>query len=290
MTVDETSEADVEQFADALLAAVEEDAVAIHDEASVPDAIVTALSALRGLGVDFVRRYHRLEIAATTRSLDQQVLFVANHGFGGIFDLNVFAIFAALDDLQLSRPVTVLTHQLAWTLKVGWLIEPLGARPAGRESAAEAFAAGHHVLVLPGGDVDGFKSFGDRNRILFDGRRGFARLAQEAGVPIVPIVTAGAGESLLVLSDGARLARALRLDTTLRMKRLPVSVSLPWGLNVGGVGLLPYLPLPTKLHTEVLDPMIQHDDESAGEFGNRVETAMQDSLTAMTAGRRFLFG
>jgi hypothetical protein len=276
MTVDETSEADVEQFADALLAAVEEDAVAIHDEASVPDAIVTALSALRGLGVDFVRRYHRLEIAATTRSLDQQVLFVANHGFGGIFDLNVFAIFAALDDLQLSRPVTVLTHQLAWTLKVGWLIEPLGA--------------GHHVLVLPGGDVDGFKSFGDRNRILFDGRRGFARLAQEAGVPIVPIVTAGAGESLLVLSDGARLARALRLDTTLRMKRLPVSVSLPWGLNVGGVGLLPYLPLPTKLHTEVLDPMIQHDDESAGEFGNRVETAMQDSLTAMTAGRRFLFG
>jgi 1-acyl-sn-glycerol-3-phosphate acyltransferase len=63
----------------------------------------------------------------------------------------------------------------------------------------------------------------------------------EAGVPIVPIVTAGAGESLMVLSDGQRLARALRLDKTLRLKALPVTVSLPWGLNVGGVGLLPYV-------------------------------------------------
>jgi hypothetical protein len=38
-------------------------------------------------------------------------------------------------------------------------------------------------------------------------------LAVEAGVPFVPVVTAGAGQSLLVLSDGRRLARALRLDT-----------------------------------------------------------------------------
>jgi hypothetical protein len=44
---------------------------------------------------------------------------VANHGFGGIFDLNVFATGAAMEQMQLDRPVTILTHQLAWTMGMG---------------------------------------------------------------------------------------------------------------------------------------------------------------------------
>ena len=48
------------------------------------------------------------------------------------------------------------------------------------------------------------------------------------------------------------LYRALRLDELLRVKALPTSLSLPWGLNTGAVGMLPYLPLPSKLHTRVL--------------------------------------
>lgn len=44
------------------------------------------------------------------------MLFVANHGFGGIFDLNVFAVGATFEQLKLDRDVTILTHQVAWTL------------------------------------------------------------------------------------------------------------------------------------------------------------------------------
>lgn len=89
------------------------------------------------------------------------------------------------------------------------------------------------MLVLPGGDVEAAKPFAERDRIVFTGRRGFARLVTDAGVPIV---TAGAGESLLVLSSGQRLARALQLDKTLRVKALPISVSLPFGLSIRGSG------------------------------------------------------
>ena len=110
-------------------------------------------------------------------------------------------------------PVTVLTHQLAWTLRVGRLVEPLGARPASRGSAVEAFEAGHHVLVFPGGDKDAAKTFEDRNRVIFDGRSGFAKLAIDQDVPIVPVVTAGAGESLWVLSSGERLAQVPCVST-----------------------------------------------------------------------------
>jgi len=282
---------DVENLADALLAAIEEGAEAGSDEEqSSPDLVGGAVFAFRRLAIEFVRRYNRLEVTAAPEALTGPVLFVANHGFGGIFDLNVFAVGATFQELELDRDVTILTHQLAWTLGVGRFIEPLGARPASPDSARDAFERGDHVAVFPGGDIDAAKAWEDRNRVKFNGRNGFARLAVEAGVPIVPIVTAGAGESLFVISSGERLARAIRLDKLLRVKAAPVSVSLPWGLSIGAVGMLPYMPLPTKLTTRVLPAMTPFDGEDPADYATRVETAMQEAMTDMTAKRIPLIG
>ncbi|MFI2838624.1 Acyltransferase [Mycolicibacterium neoaurum] len=284
-TSDEPDRTDSENLADALLDAIEGSV-----SETAPELLRTTMAAFRKLGIEFVRKYNRLEIDTTEHSFDDPVLFVANHGFGGIFDLNVFATSAALEQLNLDRDVTILTHQLAWTLGVGRFIEPIGARPASVESAQDAFARGEHVAVYPGGDIDAAKAWEDRNRIKFGGRAGFARLAIDNGVPIVPIVTAGAGESLFVISSGERLARATRLDKLLRLKSAPISVSLPWGLNIGVVGLLPYLPLPTKLHTRVLPVMPAESGEEPAEYAARVESAMQSALTEMTEGRTPLLG
>jgi 1-acyl-sn-glycerol-3-phosphate acyltransferase len=280
----------LESLADGILSALDGVAESLGGEPVVDDAIARAMAAVAAVGGEFVRRYHRLDIEASIDVPEKPVLFVANHGFGGVVDLNVFAVRAALDEMHLDRPLTILTHQLAWTLGVGRLFEPLGARPASRDSAVEAFEAGHHVLVFPGGDKDAAKTFDERNLVKFDGRTGFAKLAVEQQVPIVPLVTAGAGESLLVLSSGERLARALRLDKVLRVKALPVSVSVPWGLNVGAVGMLPYLPLPTKLVTRVLAPMTVADGEAPEHFAARVEAAMQEAMTDLTRDRKPLLG
>lgn len=257
---------------------------------SSQDTAARLAAVYRRLGTEFVRRYHRLQVDMQPTALNEPVLFVANHGFGGIFDLNLFAVAAAFDQLALDRPVIVLAHQMVWTLKLGALVEPLGARPAGKDTVRDAFHAGCHVLVFPGGDVDAFKSWSHRNEIVFAGRSGFARLAMEMAVPIVPIVTAGAGESLLVVSKGEQLARAMRLDKLLRLKALPVTVSLPWGVSVGVAGMLPYLPLPSKLHTRVLPAMMPENDETGEQYAARVEAAMQKALTDMTAGRWPLLG
>jgi 1-acyl-sn-glycerol-3-phosphate acyltransferase len=284
--VDDEGVSELTALSDRLLAAIEKGFGGMPDS----DDLDAALAAFRHRAVQFVRRYHRLEVDLEVTSLPTPVLFVANHGFGGIFDLNVMAANAALEDLKLDRPVTFLTHQLAWTLGVGPIIEHLGARPASEESAAEAFADGHHVMVFPGGDLDAGKSFLHRNEIVFGGRSGFARLAIEQKVPIVPIVTAGAGESVLVLTDGKPLAKALRLDKLLRIKALPISISLPWGVSVGVAGMAPYLPLPSKLHTTVLPAMKPRRGEDATAYAGRVQAAMQAAMTAMTADRRPLLG
>ena len=244
------------------------------------------LEKVQRLATAYLRRWHDHEIEGHLEPPTGQVLFVANHGFGGLFDLNVLALMAIGPRLGLDRPITILIHQIAWTLGLGPLIEPYGARPASRVAAQDGFARGHHVLVLPGGDLDAFKAHKDRNKIVLGGRSGFARLALEAGVPIVPIVTAGAGDSLRVLSDGQAIAKTLRLDRLLRLKAAPVSLSIPWGLNIGLVGLLPYLQLPCKLSTRVLTPMEPLAGEAPEAFAHRVGEAMQTALTELAEDLR----
>jgi 1-acyl-sn-glycerol-3-phosphate acyltransferase len=232
-------------------------------------------------------RWTRLDYEGPDRLPDGPALLVANHGFGGIFDPNAFTIAAVTARLRSSEspPLTTLTHQLAWALGVGPFLEPAGFRPASREAALAALAAGHHVLVMPGGDLDAGKSFARRNEIVFGGRTGYARIALEAGVPIVPIVVSGAGETLFVLSDGQWLAKRLGLPALARVKTLPISFSLPYGLSVGVAGLLPYFPLPAKMRAAVLDPVPAQAGETEDSLAGRVHGAMSAKLSELTGGR-----
>lgn len=246
--------------------------------------------AMRRMLDTYLRQYHRHEIDLDAPVPCEPVLFIGNHGFGGLVDLNVVAAARALRIAEVRRPTTALVHQVAWSLGAGRLVEAMGGRPASKANADAAFRAGHNLFVFPGGDLDAGKAWRDRDRIVFDNRCGFARLAIDQNVPIVPIVTAGAGESLLVLSDGRALAQALRLPQLARTKVLPVSVSLGWGLNVGLAGVLPYPPLPTKLHTAVMPPMTPGPLESPEHLAARVQSAMQTRLDALVTGRRAIVG
>lgn len=243
-------------------------------------------------GGDVVARWTRLEYHVPETLPEPPALIVANHGFGGIFDLNAFVLATLANRLcpPENRSVTILTHQLAWTLGVGYLLEPAGFRPAGRDAATEALAAGQYVIVLPGGDLDASKSFAHRNEIVFGGRSGFARLAQEAQVPIVPVVISGAGETALVLDDGQRLAARLGLPRLTRMKTLPISLSIPYGLSIGVAGMLPYFPIPAKMRAAILDPIEARADEPADGLARRVEAEMAAALKELTDDRLPVIG
>lgn len=205
------------------------------------------------------------------------------------WNLNIYATLAALRTAT-NRPVSALTHQMAWTFGVCPAIEKLGAIPAGAQHARDALDRGEHVLVFPGGDHDAAKPWYRRNEIVFGGRTGFAQLALDADVPIVPVVTAGAGESLVVLSDGAGLARRLGLRDRLRVATLPVTVSVPWGLNIGLAAVTPYLPAPTKLDTVIMRSIRPGPAEDRAQIAGHVHTAMQSTLSMLTEERLPLIG
>jgi len=128
--------------------------------------------------------------------------------------------------------------QLAHNLAIAWpvigdLLRRSGTISASPENAEKALESGAPVLVYPGGDWETHRPSWEGDKVDFAGRKGFIRLALEAGVPIVPVVSVGGQETALFLSRGAGLAKALRLDKLFRLKVLPISIAAPWGLNVG---------------------------------------------------------
>jgi 1-acyl-sn-glycerol-3-phosphate acyltransferase len=257
----------------------------MRDDFSVDAHGLRMRHALIALG-EAVARFTRFEFSRGAGRAEGAALYVVNHGFGSALDLNVLlsACVGAKLGLRPEEPSVLLMHQLAWSLGVGRLLEPAGLRPAGREVALAALRAKVPVLVMPGGDLDGAKPWRDRHRVRFHGRSGFARLAQEAGVPIVPIVICGAGDTLLNLTDGTRLARALGLDRRFRQKALPVSIALPWGLNVG-LAFGAYLPIPAKMRGTVCRHFRVAPGDDAERVARQVEAEMDATAQRLAAGR-----
>jgi len=160
----------------------------------------------------------------------------------------------------------------------------LGAVRADRALALEALRRGYAVQVYPGGDYDACRSFRRRNEIVFAGRTGYVELARQAGVPIVPVLSVGGHEALMVLWDGVSLARWLGLDRRLRLRAFPLSLSVPWGLWLGP--LPGYVPLPARIDVRVLPPICA-DDGSVDEVDRRVRACLQRAADELVADRRF---
>jgi 1-acyl-sn-glycerol-3-phosphate acyltransferase len=219
---------------------------------------------------------------------DRPVLLVGNHSGGNVTpDSFVFALGFATH-FGPERPLHVLVHNLVSAYPGLGFLRRLGTLPADPEVAKEALAAGSCVLVYPGGAREAHRPSTQSTRIDFGGRDGFVRLAVEAGVPIVPVVAIGGQETALFLGRGERLASFLGTDTALRLKALPVSLSLPWGVNVGDV--LGHLPLPAKIVVQVLPPIDVRErfgeDPDDREVYEHVTGTMQEMLTELGRRRR----
>ena len=189
------------------------------------------------------------------------------------------------------RPVHGTAHDALMAAPViGTYFRKMGVLPAAPDSMAAALAAGHDVAVWPGGEVDSLRPWVKRDEAILAGRKGFIRLAINAGVPIVPIATVGGPDSMPVLASGRRLAKLLRLDRIARLKTFPVALQAPWGLSPA---LLPEIPLPTKIRTAFQEPIevsrdpkkASDDDYLAAKYGE-IQGSIQRGMDALARRRR----
>ena len=221
---------------------------------------------------------------------DGQVLLVGSHN-GGLAapDMHMM-MYDWFRRFGAERPVYGLMHPHIWKVlpPLADLAAQMGAIVAHPKMAIAALRQGASVLVYPGGARDVFRSHTLRHKIVLDQNHAFIKLALRTKVPIVPLISHGAQDSLIVLADFYEQVKQLHewgmpwlLD--LDPEVFPIYLGLPWGVSIGP---LPNIPFPVQIHTRVCPPIVfawygqsaAHDREYVHNCYNQVCQQMQQEL------------
>jgi len=242
-----------------------------------------AIARLMPLLRAYSRHYVKLQAQGLELLNRSPKLLVANHSGGMAGPDLPSTLYTLWDELGCDAPLYALTHDFAMRqlTPLGRLLQPLGAVRASPANARRILMNGGSALVYPGGDIEAFRHFSGRNRVVLAGRRGFVRIARELGVPIQPLVVHGAHLSALIVAEGRAFAGWVRLHEWARLERFPVAFCLPWGVALGP--WLPYLPLPFRLRLRVLPETWVTANERDAEAQARIAASMSQALRELAA-------
>ncbi|HEU0190817.1 MAG TPA: 1-acyl-sn-glycerol-3-phosphate acyltransferase, partial [Mycobacterium sp.] len=167
-------------------------------------ALARTPAGLKGRDPEFIRQmlprfwlaariYFRAEVNGFENVPGEPVLFVGNHSGGAnIPDTFVFTLAYHTYFTVEGRPLVGLAHEVVVRMPIiGDMARKFGMVRAGPAAAAKLLQQGANVMVYPGGDVEALRPWRDRNKIVFDGRMGFLKLAHANRVKIVPVVATG---------------------------------------------------------------------------------------------------
>ena len=217
------------------------------------------------------------------------VLIVGNHSC--LFYMpDTWVVALALTARRgVDTPAYALVYDLLLgTPGIGAVLRRLGGVPASGPDAERALAEGAALLVYPGGDKEACRPWTERNHIVFSGRKGFIRLALRCGVPVVPVVSHGSHQAIVIVNRGDKLARALGLSK-LRIGVFPIFLG-PTGFTCI---LAPPLPMPSAVTVEFMKPIDWSelgpdaaDDEAVVDACYKeITAAMQSTLDRLAAER-----
>lgn len=241
--------------------------------------------------------YFRLEIDGWERLPSEPSLLIGVHS-GGALTMDAWTLVHAWNRRFGSERVLHGTaHDVLMAAPVlGEYFRMMGVIPASRKNVTGALAAGHDVVVWPGGEQDAMRSWAKRDTAVLAGRKGFIRQAMRSGVPIVPVATVGGHDTVFVLSEGRWIAKYTGLGKLLRGATIPIVLGPPFGIALEITPM--HLPMPAKIRTEFLDPIeVDHDPERlddqdyVDDVYDRVQATIQDGMDRLAKRRRFpIFG
>jgi len=230
-----------------------------------------------------IQRYFRAEVLGLEKIPSGKAILVGNHNSGITFLEPIILgrewhrFNGGPDDLRF------LVHDAMVAIPVlGNLLMKSGAVRASREAVSRAFEAGRKILVFPGGNYEAYRPWTDRHKIVFNGHKGFVRMALRHGTPQVPVMNLGGHNTFMVLWRGEPLAKLIRVDKLLRSESFPLFLGLPWGV---GFGPIFHFPLPAKMTIQVGEPipvdMYGPEDEQNEQVVQELYGRVVSSLQAM---------
>ena len=251
-----------------------------------------------GIWNKLMDRYFRLEFDGFENLPQEPCLLIGVHS-GGPLTMDAWTVIMAWwRQFGESRSLHGTAHDVLMNAPVlGEYFRRLGAISPSKENIQASFDRGDDVILWPGGEVDCYRPWTERDKAVLGGRKGFIRLAMKAGVPIVPVATVGGHDTLFVLSEGRGLAKKLKLKERMRSEVAPITLSWPFGI---ALHLTPFqhVPLPAKIRTRIMEPIYLDNDpkrlddqEYVEEMYAQIEGTIQSGMDDLAAKRKLpVFG
>ena len=199
--------------------------------ARVDERVVSALRPIARL----VAKLHPVRLEGTEHLPPGPALLVGNHGLLGYETL---AFFDALLERTGRLPLGLADR---WFFRVPGLRDVLvraGGMLGTADNARHALSRGHWVVAYPGGAREVLKrDNGSKYRLRWENSRGFARLATELGIPVIPFAAAGVDDTYDVVTTlrgtGRLLMQHAKYDLPVLWGRGPLPRPVPFWFRIG---------------------------------------------------------
>ena len=223
---------------------------------------------------------------------DTPALWVGNHTIYGLLDISVFATELYSDHGIYLRGLADRSHFLL----PGWreTLVRLGAVLGTRENCSALMEEREQVLVFPGGGREVMKRKGERYKLIWKNRTGFARLAIRHGYPIMPFASVGVEEAYDIVWDAEDVLNSpigkLLSHIGVTREYLRDGEAIP--PLARGLGLT-LLPRPERLYfgfTKCIDTTQydgrEDDDDAVFDLRDKVRDAIRDEILHLQAYRK----
>lgn len=190
------------------------------------------------------KTYWRVSLSGVENVPEEgRALLVANHSGQLPFDGSMLGM-----GILLEHPA----QRLVRTLYATWfptlpfisdLFVKLGQALATEDNGARLLEQDQLVAVFPEGYKGVGKLYKDRYKLARFGRGGFVKMALRSRAPIIPVSIVGAEETYISLAKSDFMAKLTG------MPYFPISPTFPW------LGLLGFVPLPTKWYIDIGEPI-----------------------------------
>ena len=161
------------------------------------------------------------------------MLLVGNHSGGNMTPDTFIFTLAFSTFFGVERRFYQLAHNLVLAMPAARSLRKYGTIAASHENARRRSTWAPRCSSIPAATRRCTAPRGSRRRSTSPGARVHPARDRARTFRSCPLVSIGGQETALFLSRGERLARLLRLDRLFRLKVLPISLALPWGLNIG---------------------------------------------------------
>ncbi|MCA2208285.1 lysophospholipid acyltransferase family protein [Nocardia rosealba] len=212
------------------------------------------------------------------------VLIVANHNLLGGIDAPLLmpAILR-----ERGRLVRGLAEHVLMVPGVREILHRFGAVRGTRSNCLALLERGEAVVVFPGGGREAIRRKGEKYVLKWEGRTGFARMAIQAGVPIVPLAMIGIDDAFDIVFDGQHPVMS-PLRWTCQLLGINPELNPPL---VKGIGPTP-IPRPERFYYSAgtpIDPTpwlgADDIDSAAADLRDVVQKSLEEELQFLFSER-----